>query len=263
MDKKDVNIQLLVNVVRTLRSPEGCPWDKKQTHESLRRYFIEEVYEVVDAIDEKNFNHLREELGDVLLQVVFHAQLAAEAGQFTLQDVIDDVTEKMMHRHPSVFPTNDNQSQIGRSWDELKQEEKKDERKSLLSGVGAGLPALLRAQKLQEKAAKVGFDWKTVEPVWDKIDEEIGEFKEAIAEKDRENMEKEAGDILFALINLLRWYKITGENALNRTNTKFHKRFAYVEDCVNQSGEKWESFSLSQLDAFWDEAKVQEKKLSK
>lgn len=254
---KPVSIQPLVDVVKALRAPNGRPWDQKQTHESLRRYFIEETYEVIDAIDNKDMPNLREELGDVLLQVVFHSQLAEEAGQFTLEDVINDVTEKMIRRHPHVFnPENNEQSY---SWDELKAQEKKNIQHSVLDGVSKGLPALVAAYKLQEKAAKLGFDWDELDPVWAKVSEEMDEFKEAIAQEDRENMEKEAGDVLFSLINLLRWYKISGENALNRTNTKFRQRFLHVEACVNQSDRSWENFSLAELDAFWEEAKVQEK----
>lgn len=258
--KTNIDIQPLVEVVQKLRSPNGCPWDKVQTHESLRRYFIEETYEVVDAIDNKDMDNLREELGDVLLQIVFHSSLAEEKGAFTLQDVINDITEKMIHRHPNVFPEEnpDNKGKIY-TWDELKAQEKGNIRKSVLDGVSKGLPALVAAQKLQDKAGKVGFDWDELEPIWAKVNEEIGEFKEAVALKDRENMEKEAGDVLFSLINLFRWYKISGENALNRTNTKFRQRFSHVEACVNQSDRSWEDFSLAELDAFWEEAKVQEK----
>ncbi|MBS6148851.1 MAG: MazG family protein, partial [Veillonella sp.] len=185
---------------------------------------------------------------------------AEKSGAFTLQDVINDVTEKMIHRHPNVFPE-ENPDNKGKTytWDELKAQEKGNIRKNVLDGVSKGLPALVAAQKLQDKAGKVGFDWDELEPIWAKVSEEIGEFKEAVALKDRENMEKEAGDVLFSLINLFRWYKISGENALNRTNTKFRQRFSHVEACVNQSDRSWEDFSLAELDAFWEEAKVQEK----
>lgn len=254
---KSVSVQPLVDVVKALRAPHGCPWDQKQTHESLRRYFIEETYEVVDAIDNKDMDNLREELGDVLLQVVFHSQLAEEADQFTLEDVINDVTQKMIRRHPHVFNRENNEKTY--TWDELKAQEKRNIQNSVLDGVSKGLPALVAAYKLQEKAAKLGFDWDELDLVWAKVSEEMDEFKEAIAQEDRENMEKEAGDVLFSLINLLRWYKISGENALNRTNTKFRQRFLHVEACVNQSDRSWEDFSLAELDAFWEEAKVQEK----
>lgn len=256
-----VDVQPLVDVVRTLRRPGGCPWDQQQTHESLRPYFIEETYEVMDAIDNKDMDNLREELGDVLLQVVFHSRLAEEAGQFTFQDVIDDITKKMIRRHPHVFKNENKMSYNGKTytWDELKAQEKKNIQKSVLDNVSKGLPALVGAFKLQEKAANLGFDWNHEDPVWAKVDEEISEFKDAVNENDRENMEKEAGDILFSLINLFRWYKISGENALNRTNTKFRQRFSHVEACVNKSDRSWEDFSLAELDAFWEEAKVQEK----
>lgn len=253
-------LEPLEDVVRTLREPGGCDWDRAQTHKSLRRYLLEEVYEALDAIDADDMDNLREELGDILLQVVFHARLAEERGEFTVQDVINDVSQKMVGRHPHVF----NQSsalEMGETkltWDQLKAKEKGHGRKKVLAGVPKGLPALMRAQKLQEKAAKVGFDWDSVDPCWAKVYEEIEEFKEAIAQNDRENMEKEGGDVLFALINLFRWFKISGENALNRTNTKFCKRFAYVEQCVDQSGRPWESYSLAELDAFWEQAKAHE-----
>lgn len=256
----DFTLEPLEDVVRTLRAPGGCDWDRAQTHSSLRRYLLEEVYETLDAIDNNDMVNLREELGDVLLQIVFHARLAEERGDFTVQDVIDDVSQKMIGRHPHVFQkaTALEMGESFLSWEELKAKEKGYSRKKVLDGIPKGLPALMRGQKLQEKAAKVGFDWDSVEPCWAKVYEEIDEFKEAIDKNDRENMEKEGGDVLFALLNLFRWFKISGENALNRTNTKFYKRFAHVEDCVNRSGRPWESFSLDELDAFWDEAKMHE-----
>ena len=182
--KTNIDIQPLVEVVQKLCSPNGCPWDKVQTHESLRRYFIEETYEVVDAIDNKDMDNLREELGDVLLQIVFHSSLAEKSGAFTLQDVINDVTEKMIHRHPNVFPE-ENPDNKGKTytWDELKAQEKGNIRKSVLDGVSKGLPALVAAQKLQDKAGKVGFDWDELEPIWAKVSEEIGEFKRRVALK--------------------------------------------------------------------------------
>ena len=261
-DMADIPFTLepLVDVVRTLREPGGCSWDQAQTHASLRRYLLEEVYETLDAIDNNDMENLREELGDVLLQIVFHARLAEEKGLFTVQDVIDDVSQKMIRRHPHVF-TEANALELAEtklSWEELKAQEKGHARESLLDGIPKGLPALLRGQKLQEKAAKVGFDWDSVDGCWEKLDEELAEFKEAIAQKDRENMEKEAGDVLFSLLNLCRWFKISGENALNRTNAKFYKRFRYVENCVAQDGRPWESYSLAELDAFWEAAKMHE-----
>lgn len=253
-------LEPLQQVVKELRAPSGCPWDKIQTHSSLRRYFLEEVYEVLEAIDKEDLPNLREELGDVLLQVVFHARLAEERGDFSVQDVINDITEKMIRRHPNVFPKA-NSREIGDTlltWEALKAKEKGFFRKNLLSGISTALPALLRAQKLQEKAAKVGFDWSDVQPMWDKFYEELDEFKEAIDEKSIKNIEIEGGDVLFSLINILRWYKISGENALSRTNTKFQQRFTYVETQVEKSGRSWKDFSLAELDEFWKAAKLQE-----
>ena len=193
----------LVDVLAELRGPNGCPWDKLQTHSSLRRYLLEEVYETLEAIDEKNVDHLREELGDLLLQIVFHARVAEENGYFTMQDVVNDITAKMVRRHPHVFQSADRET-VGdtlATWEELKAKEKGHERTSILDGISPGLPALLRAQKLQEKASKVGFDWPSEEGVWAKFYEEIDEFKQEIFKKDIEKAEEEGGDVLFSLIN--------------------------------------------------------------
>ncbi|MBS4913913.1 MAG: nucleoside triphosphate pyrophosphohydrolase [Veillonella sp.] len=263
------SLEPLRRVVSALRNPEGgCPWDLLQTHSTLRRYLLEEVYETLEAIDNRDTANLREELGDVLLQIVFHAQIAEENGLFTIQDVIDDISHKMIRRHPHVFNTKDGADgdkkgeQPRLSWEAMKAQEQGHQRESILDSVSKGLPALLGAQKLQEKAAKVGFDWDSVEPMWSKLSEEVAEFKEAAAQKDEENMELEAGDVLFSLINLFRWYKIGGENALNRTNNKFRRRFSYVEKCVRESGKSWNDFSLDELDCFWTAAKVAEKEHS-
>ena len=257
-------LQPLIDVVAALRAPDGCSWDRLQTHSTLRRYLLEEVYEVLEAIDNRDTNNLREELGDVLLQIVFHARLAEEQGLFTVQDIIDDITAKMIRRHPHVFAkaTSKELAETQLNWEALKYQEPGHDKKTLLGGISKGLPALLGAQKLQEKAAKVGFDWDSETPVWAKFKEEIAEFKEAIAQKDYENAELEGGDVLFSLINLLRWYKIGGENALNRTNNKFRHRFAHVERCVKDSGKSWKDFSLEELDLFWESAKVSEQKHS-
>lgn len=257
-------LQPLIDVVAALRAPDGCPWDRLQTHSTLRRYLLEEVYEVLEAIDNRDMHNLREELGDVLLQIVFHARLAEEQGLFTVQDIIDDITAKMIRRHPHVFnkANSDELASAQLNWEALKAQEPGHDKKTLLGGISKGLPALLGAQKLQEKAAKVGFDWDSEPPVWAKFEEEIAEFKEAVAQKDYENAELEGGDVLFSLINLLRWYKIGGENALNRTNNKFRHRFAHVERCVKDSGKSWKDFSLEELDLFWESAKVSEQKHS-
>lgn len=248
----------LVDVVAALRSEGGCPWDRLQTHSTLRRYLLEETYEMLEAIDNRDIANLREELGDMLLQIIFHCRLAEEEGYFTVQDVIDDITAKMVRRHPHVFGETSakDAGEVLANWEELKAKEKGHKRNSVIGGISKGLPALMRAQKLQEKAAKVGFDWDDVKPMWGKFYEEIDEFKEAIFKKDMENAELEGGDVLFSLINLFKWYKISGENALNRTNNKFVDRFSYVEEQVLQSGRDWDDFTLQELDEFWEAAKV-------
>lgn len=256
----DVDIQPLVDVMRALREPGGCPWDREQTHASIRGNMIEEVYEYLEAVDADDTDGMREELGDVLMQIVFHARMAQEAGRFDLQDVIDEVTEKLINRHPHVFGDVhvENSDEVLVNWEAIKKQEK-TERKHVLDGVTKGLPALLRAYKLQGKAAKVGFDWDDVEDVWGKVQEELGELREAIASGDSRAAEAEFGDVLFALVNYGRFYKIEPEVALNGTNNRFASRFSHVEKRVEESGRVWEDFTLAELDAFWDEAKLAEK----
>ena len=256
----DVDIQPLVDVMRTLREPGGCPWDREQTHASIRSNMIEEVYEYLEAVDAEDTEGMREELGDILMQIVFHARMAEEAGRFDLQDVIDEVVDKLIRRHPHVFGETKvtGSDEVLVNWEAIKKTEK-TERKHVLDGVTQGLPALLRAYKLQSKAAKVGFDWPDVKGVWDKVQEELAELQEALASGDRAAAENELGDVLFALVNYARHQKIEPEVALNGTNNRFAKRFAHVESCVEVSGKAWQDFSLAELDQFWDEAKRLEK----
>ena len=256
----DVDIQHLVDVMRTLREPGGCPWDREQTHASIRSNMIEEVYEYLEAVDAEDTEGMREELGDILMQIVFHARMAEEAGRFDLQDVIDEVVDKLIRRHPHVFGETKvtGSDEVLVNWEAIKKTEK-TERKHVLDGVTQGLPALLRAYKLQSKAAKVGFDWPDVKGVWDKVQEELAELQEALASGDRAAAENELGDVLFALVNYARHQKIEPEVALNGTNNRFAKRFAHVESCVEASGKAWQDFSLAELDQFWDEAKRLEK----
>ena len=256
----DVDIQPLVDVMRTLREPGGCPWDREQTHASIRSNMIEEVYEYLEAVDAEDTEGMREELGDILMQIVFHARMAEEAGHFDLQDVIDEVVDKLIRRHPHVFGETKvtGSDEVLVNWEAIKKTEK-TERKHVLDGVTQGLPALLRAYKLQSKAAKVGFDWPDVKGVWDKVQEELAELQEALASGDRAAAENELGDVLFALVNYARHQKIEPEVALNGTNNRFAKRFAHVESCVEASGKAWQDFSLDELDQFWDEAKRLEK----
>lgn len=255
------DMQPIVDVMAKLRGPNGCPWDKKQTHMSLRRYAVEEVYELLDAIVQHDVDGIREELGDVLYQVVIHARIGEENGQFSAQDVVQDITNKMIHRHPHVFSEKSLEKNTACvvNWDRLKQEEHRQQHAHLLDGVVPGLPSLLAAYKLQEKSAKVGFEWDDVQGVWDKVLEEWHEFKEALAEGDPDHAEEEAGDVLFIFANVCRRYHIEPECALHRANMKFRRRFAHVEERVAASTRPWSDFSLDELDAFWKEAKDEER----
>lgn len=254
--KYKFDITPLTDIMQILREPGGCPWDREQNHKSIRQNFIEEVYEFLEAVDADDVAGMREELGDVLMQVVFHARMAQEAERFDLQDVIDEVTDKLIRRHPHVFGDVkvDNSTQVLSNWDAIKKQEK-TERKSVLDGVTKDLPSLLRAYKLQSKAAKVGFDWHTADECWQKVDEEIKELQEAIQENDKTHPEEELGDLFFAIVNFARKCKIEPEVALNGANNKFVRRFSYVEDQVKKSGKNWEDFDLPQLDVFWCQAK--------
>ena len=256
----DVDIQPLVDVMRTLREPGGCPWDREQSHASIRSNMIEEVYEYLEAVDAEDTEGMREELGDVLMQIVFHARMAEEAGRFDLQDVIDEVVDKLIRRHPHVFGETKvhGSDEVLVNWEAIKKTEK-TERKHVLDGVAQGLPALMRAYKLQSKAAKVGFDWPDTKGVWAKVQEELGELQEALASGDSKAAESELGDVLFAIVNYARHFKIEPEVALNGTNNRFAKRFAHVEVCVESSGKNWQDFSLDELDCFWNEAKATER----
>ncbi len=251
----------LVEVMARLRSPEGCPWDNEQTHSTLRRYIIEEVYEVLEAIDEKDPAHLCEELGDLLLQIVFHARMAEESGDFSVQDVVDTVTEKLIRRHPHVFGDISVQdaAEVIVNWDAIKRREKAAKPQSALDGVPKGLPALLRANKLQLKAAKVGFDWDDVAPVWAKVAEELGELREAAELGDTAKIEDELGDVIFAAVNLGRFLGVEAEVALNGTNNKFVRRFQQVEAAIRTKGLKWKDLDLAAMDVLWEAAKATER----
>lgn len=244
-----------VEVMRRLRAPDGCPWDKRQTHASLRRYLVEEAYEVLEAIDSRDDENLCEELGDVLFQVLFHAQIATEEGRFTLQDVCREAADKMIERHPHVFAENSSltASEVVRDWEKHKNKQKN--RKNILEGMSKGLPSLVFACKIQEKTARVGFDWKTVDPLWDKLQEEWNEVREAMSENDADHLEEECGDVLFATVNVLRHLGVEPETALRRTNQKFCTRFQYLEERLRQDGIRWEDADLELLDTYWEEAK--------
>ena len=252
----------LVDVMARLRSPGGCPWDAEQTHSTLRRYIIEEVYEVLEAIDERDPAHLCEELGDLLLQIVFHARMAEEAGDFSMQNVVDTVTEKLIRRHPHVFGDISvrDAAEVIVNWDAIKRREKKVKATSALDGVPKGLPALLRANKLQLKAAKVGFDWDDIAPVWAKVTEELEELREAEITGDKTKIEDELGDVIFAVVNLGRFLGVEAEVALNGTNNKFVRRFQQVEATIRARGLKWKELNLAAMDEMWEAAKATERK---
>ncbi|WP_458415249.1 nucleoside triphosphate pyrophosphohydrolase [Schinkia sp. CFF1] len=249
----------LRNVIAALRGPNGCPWDREQTHESLKKYLVEETYEVLDAIDMGDDDSLIEELGDVLLQVMLHAQIGDDEGYFSINDVIRAITEKMIRRHPHVFGevSVDSSEDVVKNWEEIKRTEKQGapQNESILDGIPKELPSLYRAYELQKKAAKVGFDWKEVEPMWAKVKEELAEFQTEVTAKNKEKLQKEFGDIIFALVNIARFYKIDPEEGLRATNFKFYNRFRFIEETVKQKGADITALSLEELDAIWDEAK--------
>ncbi|ALX49436.1 nucleoside triphosphate pyrophosphohydrolase [Lentibacillus amyloliquefaciens] len=250
----------LRQVISALRAPDGCPWDRAQTHETLREYAIEEVYELIEAIDSKDDDGIVEELGDILLQVMLHSQIGEDDGYFTIDDVIRSITDKMIHRHPHVFKDQSAETveAVYKTWDTLKQEEKGDQRTSVLDGVPAGLPALAKAFKLQKKAAKVGFGWDDSQDIWHKFQEELEEVQEAISSKSLSELEKELGDVLFVLANISRYYKINPEIALSRTNEKFLSRFSYIETNLQEQGKDIREVSLDEMDAYWNQAKRNE-----
>ena len=248
-------------LMKRLRGPGGCPWDAEQTHESLTRYLLEETYEVIEAIDTGSPEHLKEELGDLLLQPVFHAAIAEEAGTFSMADIIDTLCDKLIRRHPHVFGDmiiTDSAAQI-ENWEQIKKIEKGTDRKSALSGVPPQLPALLKAQKISEKASRVGFDWEHVDQVMAKVMEELHEFEEAMIARDSEQMESELGDLLFAIVNLGRFLSINPEEALRKTINRFQHRFEYVENSLHSQGRQMQNASLAEMDLLWEMAKKKER----
>lgn len=248
------NMEELIAVIAKLRSPEGCPWDREQTHSSLRSNMIEEAYEAVDAIDDNDAPHLREELGDVLLQVLLHSQIASENGEFTLEDVAKELKDKLIHRHPHVFGTAHltTPDEVKEAWDKLKAEEK-THRKSAMDGVSRSQAALMSAQKLSKRAVKTGFEWPNEESLYDCIKSEFEEFKEAKLDNDKIHMEEEFGDILFATVNLARWNKIDAEQALLKANKKFERRFRKMEELAVKP---LNEYTFEEFDALWKQAKA-------
>lgn len=267
-----------VDTIAALRAPGGCPWDREQTHESIAKNMIEEAYEAVDAIEAGDTVHLREELGDVLLQVVLQSQIAADAGEFTIDDVCRDVNEKMIRRHPHVFGSAKAQSagDVLELWDSVKLAEKDavdgravdggKDREGLLDGIPTGFPALMQAQKISRKAVSAGFEWDTLEDVWGKVDEEIAELRDAFAsapktdkgkvtEGAKAEVELEFGDVLFTLVNVARKMGVDAESALRASSAKFRRRWAFIEGAAWAQNRKVEELSMDEMQALWDEAK--------
>lgn len=248
---------ILRSIIAELRGPNGCPWDKEQTNASLKKYLIEEAYELLDAIDEEDDDHIVEELGDVLLQVMLHAQIGEDEGWFSIDDVIRTLSEKMVRRHPHVFGSVEatTANEVLVNWEEIKKNEKGHVKESVLSGIPKSLPQLLQAYELQKKAAKVGFDWDDVKPMIEKVSEEWNEFQQELGDMNEEGMVSEFGDILFAFVNIARYYKINPEEAVHTTNRKFLKRFSYIEMKTAEMDKDMRSCTLEELDALWEEAK--------
>ena len=254
IDERAASFLNLIKIMEELR--EKCPWDKKQTIESIRHLTIEETFELSDAILKKDLNEIKKELGDLLLHIVFYSKIASETNDFNIKDVIDGLCEKLIFRHPHVYGDvkAETEEQVKQNWEQLKQKEK-DGNKSVLSGVPNSLPALLKAFRIQEKARAVGFDWEKPEQVYEKVKEELAEFETEIKYGNQQNAEKEFGDVLFSLINYARFLNINPEDALEQTNKKFIKRFNYMENRVKTQGKQISDCKLEELDIYWNEAK--------
>ncbi len=249
----------LLDVMAQLRSEQGCPWDKEQTHLSLKPCLLEETYELLDALDDGDATKLKEELGDVLLQVIFHSQIAKEAGSFTIEDVIGLLTDKLVRRHPYVFagePLPEDPAAALKQRAQLKANEKKDgEIKSALGNVPKAMPALARAQSISRRAANLGFEWPNIDQVWAKVEEEMCELKEAAASGDKKHTGEELGDLLFTMVNIARFLDIESEEVLAQTVDRFTRRFQHVEAQLRQANKEFDQSSLEEMDRYWDEAK--------
>jgi len=248
----------LIEVVATLRAPNGCPWDREQTHTTILSDLLEEAYEFMEAAEAGDDEHMKEELGDLLLQVVFHSQIATEENKFTAEDVCKEIADKLIRRHPHVYGTDTvaDSKEVLVNWETIKRSEKgKEDRQSILDGIPKHLPALARAQKIQKKAARVGFDWPEIGSVLDKVEEEFGEFREALESGDMDHAEDELGDILFSVVNVARHHGISAEDALRRTIAKFTKRFNTIEAMYGWDAERFKAASFEELDAAWEKSK--------
>ena len=254
-DKAAKQFIKLLDIVERLRGPDGCPWDKEQSHESLLPYFLEEAYEVIESIDEKNWDNLKEELGDVMLHLALQCQISKEEGRFSIVDSLENVNNKLIHRHPHVFGDKkaDVPSEAKKNWEDIKHKEKK--RESRLDGVPPALPALTRANRLQQKASYAGFDWDDINKVWGKLYEEIDELKEAHDCNNQTNMEEEIGDVLFSVVNLARHMKLDSEDMLRKANSKFVNRFKAIEKELIIRGKEVSTATLDEMDEIWNKIK--------
>jgi len=253
MEEKLKSFEKLLHIMDELR--EKCPWDKEQTFESIRNLTIEETYELADAILKKDMIEIRKEIGDLLLHIVFYSKIGSETGSFDIKDVIDGLCKKLIFRHPHVFgdvDVNNSSEKVKENWEELKQ---KEGNKSVLSGVPGSLPALIKANRVQEKVRAVGFDWEKREQVWEKVQEEFAELHAEIKANDEEKIEKEFGDLLFSIVNAARLYGVDPETALERTNLKFIKRFNYLEENTIKKGRSLKNMKLDEMNEIWEEAK--------
>ncbi len=256
-----MNFDRLVKIMEDLRAEGGCPWDREQTRQSLKPFLIEEAYELLEAIEEDDPEKIKEELGDLLFQIVFHARIAEERGEFDIRDVIDAVSEKMLTRHPHVFGAERLRTaeEVLDKWEEHKRQEGKL-KESVLEGIPKDLPSLLKAHRVQERASRVGFDWNKAEDVLEKVESEFGEFKTALKMGDAETMEEELGDILFTIVNLARFVGINPDQALRKTTAKFVRRFTRMEEQARKKGRALSGSSIEEMDRMWEEAKRAEKR---
>ncbi|HAM53098.1 MAG TPA: nucleoside triphosphate pyrophosphohydrolase [Nitrospiraceae bacterium] len=254
MSKGD--FEKLIEIMATLRGESGCPWDKEQTRESLKPFLVEETYEVLEAIDEGNPEKIKEELGDLLFQIIFHCQIAKERGEFDIHDVTEKIAQKMIGRHPHVFGNAryETSEEVLKQWEERKREEGKS-RESILEGIPRELPSLLKAHRVQSRASRVGFDWNQVEDVLVKLEEELQEFRRALENKGQKEIEDELGDLFFVLVNISRFVGVNPEDALRKTISKFISRFRYIEMKAAESAKRLSEMTLEEMDALWDEAK--------
>lgn len=252
-EQRNVTLEDLIELMHVLRGEQGCPWDKKQTQDSIKPYLIEETYEVIEAVEERNPEKIREELGDLLFQIVFYAHLLSEEGQGTLYDIMETVHTKMIRRHPHVFSSVHvkNVEEVLVNWEQIKQEEKKQERSSVLEGVPRELPSLLRAHRIQSKASHVGFEWENFPQILEKLDEEFYELRQASKHGGIEEIEDEFGDVLFVLVSIARFLNINPDDALKKAISKFTSRFQSMEQQMREHGKTWQDLTGEEMDALW------------